>query len=811
MCTFTAMNFLNDLNDAQREAVECINGPVMIIAGAGSGKTRVLTYRIAHQIKQGADPFNILSLTFTNKAASEMKERIHELVGPEAGYLWMGTFHSVFSKILRFEHEKINYPSNFTIYDTEDSRNLLKDIIRSQNLDEKIYKPDQVQYRISSAKNSLLSADEYLSSTDLALEDKNANRPRLGEIYKMYENRCFKASAMDFDDLLFRTFLLLKDSPDALIKYQNKFKHILVDEFQDTNYLQYMILKKLAAKEENICVVGDDAQSIYAFRGANIQNILSFEKDYPDLRTFRLEQNYRSTQNIVNAANSLIVHNKKQLHKTVWTDNAAGEKIKLLRSLSDNEEGNLVAHTIFHEKMNLHRNNKDFAILYRTNAQSRSMEEALRKMNIPYRIYGGLSFYKRKEIKDLLAYFRLAINHRDEETLKRITNFPARAIGDTTIERIIVAADEQNCSLWEITENILSAPVQINGPTRTRIADFVMMIKSFAVAVKTQNAYDAANFIASKSGILKEYFSKDTPEQISRYENIQELLNAIKEFSVTSPLTPLQEERGESVRSDLTITESPDQPINLSPKTLDIFIQDIALLTDADEKDDGNSDRVSLMTIHAAKGLEFPHVFVVGLEENLFPSQFSLNSREELEEERRLFYVAVTRAEEKLTLTYAVSRFRWGQLTGCEPSRFVEEINPEFLDISYSMPPRMQNPEERVFQSNYRNYTTSNNRPKSNGTSTPKSTFEKKISTPAQPPAGFTKVLKGSADAVVSDFQGDELSALQVGMNVEHQRFGNGKVLQLDGKFPDTKATIFFQGQGQKQLLLKFAKLKIIG
>lgn len=792
--TFATMDYLKDLNEQQRLAVECTEGPVMIIAGAGSGKTRVLTCRIAHKIKQGADPFNILALTFTNKAAKEMKERIVEMTGPDSAYLWMGTFHSVFSRILRVEHDKLNYPSQFTIYDNEDSKNLLKDIIRGMNLDEKIYKPNIVLDRISAAKNSLLTAADYLENTEAAQSDRSSGRPRLGEIYLAYETRCFKAGAMDFDDLLFKTYQLLEQFPEALHKYQNKFKYLLIDEFQDTNFLQYIIMKKLAAQHENICVVGDDAQSIYAFRGANIQNILSFEKDYPDLNTFRLEQNYRSTETIVSAANSLIEHNVKQLPKTIWTSNAAGEKIKLLRALSDNEEGNLVAHGIFQEKMNLHRRNQDFAILYRTNAQSRALEEALRKLNIPYRIYGGLSFYKRKEIKDLLAYIRLAINPRDEEALKRVINFPARGIGDTTIERIIIAADQHKCSLWEVIENLSTIPVQLNGPTRQRINDFAIMIQSFGVTVKTQDAYEAAKFIAQKSGILKEYFSKETPEEISRYENIQELLNAIKEFT-------------EKPAAENTRQEPDAEPVS-EARTLDVFMQDIALLTDADDDKDQDQDRVSLMTIHAAKGLEFPHVFVTGMEENLFPSQFMLSSRDELEEERRLFYVAITRAKERLTLTYAVSRYRWGNLTGCELSRFVEEINPEFIErVSGSKPTRMHQ-EEPVFQNNFRNYKIENSSfyKKNQKPAAPKP----QSATPARPPAGFTAVKHSRPSSSDATFVGDDLNMLQVGMNVEHQKFGTGKVLQLEGKTPDVKATIFFPDQGQKQLLLKFAKLKIL-
>ena len=629
--------YLEELNEQQRAAVTHINGPVMIIAGAGSGKTRVLTYRIAHLMKSGIDPFNILALTFTNKASKAMRTRIEGIVSNEARNLWMGTFHAVFAKILRIEAEKLGYPSNFTIYDTDDAKSLMKDILREQGLDDKLYKPDVVLNRISAAKNNLYSWQEYQQNISFVSDDTSSGRPKIGLLFELYSKRCFKASGMDFDDLLYNMFLLLTKFPDVLHKYQHKFNYILVDEFQDTNYAQYMILKKLAAVNENICVVGDDAQSIYAFRGANIQNILSFERDYPDLKVYKLEQNYRSTQNIVNAANCVIAKNQHQLKKQVWTANDTGEKIQLLKALSDNEEGLMVANEIFETKVKRQWHNHDFAILYRTNAQSRSMEEALRKKNIPYRIYGGLSFYKRKEIKDLLAYFRLVINSQDDEALKRIINVPARGIGKTTIDKLIFSAGEREISIWNLLEDPAN-PAGFNSGTYARLQDFLSLIRSFRVKLKSVDAWDLASQIASTTGFLRELYEDKTPEGLSRYENVQELLNGIREFTETGrSITP---------QGDESINQDPDQL-----RTLDIYMQDIALLTDADDEQEKDTDVVSLMTIHAAKGLEFTAVHVVGLEENLFPSQMSLDSREDLEEERRLFYVAITRAEKKLTIS----------------------------------------------------------------------------------------------------------------------------------------------------------------
>jgi len=631
------MEYLNELNREQRAAVECTDGPVMIIAGAGSGKTRVLTYRVAHLINSGVDPFNILALTFTNKAAKEMRTRIENMVGAEAKNIWMGTFHSVFAKILRFEAPRIGYPSNFTIYDTADSKNLINAILKEEGLDDKTYKPSLVLSRISAAKTNLISANEYLKNDELFAEDRMSAKPKLGVIYKKYSDRMFKSGAMDFDDLLYWTNVVLRDFPDALNKYQNRFKYIMVDEYQDTNYAQYLIVKRLAAKFENICVVGDDAQSIYAFRGANIENILNFRKDYPDVKTYKLEQNYRSTKHIVGAANHVIEKNQDRLKKTVWTDNADGEPITVLRNLTDNEEGMSVARSIFETKMNEQALDKDFAILYRTNAQSRAIEEALRKMNLPYRIYGGQSFYQRKEIKDIIAYFRVVINPKDEEALKRIINYPARGIGKTTIDRLTVLANDWNKDIWTIMTDQVMVNSQFNSGTAQKLFDFCTMISSFQAQLKSADAYTLGSQIATSSGLVRDLYEDRTPEGVSRYDNLQELLNGLKEF--------VEDQPGE----DEVITEP-------QSKTLDAFTADISLLTDADtEKGPENQNKVTLMTVHASKGLEFPYIYIVGLEENLFPSQLSLSSRPELEEERRLFYVALTRAEKQVTLSYAIS------------------------------------------------------------------------------------------------------------------------------------------------------------
>ena len=759
---------LNQLNDVQQEAVKQIDGPIMVIAGAGSGKTRVLTFKVAYLIGNGVDPFNILALTFTNKAAREMKERITQLVGPAAKNVWMGTFHSIFARILRIEGHRLGYPSNYTIYDMDDAKRLVRNIIKENNLDEKQYAVNYVLNRISGAKINLISAEAYNANSEITNADAMGGKPHIGKIYTIYTKRLKKADAMDFDDLLFNTNILFRNFEDALYKYQQKFKYILVDEYQDTNYSQYLIIKKLAANNENICVVGDDAQSIYAFRGANIQNILNFKSDYPDHSVYKLEQNYRSTKTIVEAANGIIVNNKEQIKKKVWTQNEEGNKIKILKASTDGEEGTLVANAIFENKMNHQLSNKAFAILYRTNAQSRSMEEALRKLNINYKIFGGLSFYKRKEIKDLLAYFRIIINNKDEDALLRVINYPARGIGATTIQRLQIATGDTDKSLWEIVENLESFNLNTNAGTRGKINAFVTMIKSFSVQLDKKGAYDFAKSIAGQSGILKELYDDRTPEGISRYENIEELLNAIKEFAETE----LTEEEIEAREGNVT-------------KGLGEFMQDVALLTDADEKDKDKGDFVSLMTIHAAKGLEFSYIFVVGMEENLFPSIQSLQSRADLEEERRLFYVAITRAEKQLYLSHAENRYRWGNLTFCEPSRFVEEIDEKFID--------------QAKKATILNKPLGFNKPK------PKAN----INTPTNLKNKNLKKVS-SIQTSQAPFDPEIIEKLQNGMEVEHSRFGIGKVVNIEGEGSNKKATVFFNGVGQKQLLLKFAKLKIV-
>ncbi len=755
--------YLDGLNEPQKAAVLQTEGPVMIIAGAGSGKTRVLTYRIAHLIRKGVDPFNILALTFTNKAAREMRSRIEKVVGTEAHSLWMGTFHSIFAKILRIEAEKLGYPSNFTIYDSDDSKSLIKTILKEMGLDEKVYKPAMVLSRISSAKNNLITARQYSGSQDLTEADNSSGKPRISDVYLAYTERCFRAGAMDFDDLLVKTYELLSKFPEVLNRYQHKFHYVMVDEFQDTNQCQYAIIRKLAAMRENICVVGDDAQSIYAFRGATIRNILNFEKDYPDLKVFKLEQNYRSSSNIVNAASSIIRINKEQLHKEVWTSNPEGEKIRVMKLATDNEEGKFVAESIFEQKVREQLDHRQFAILYRTNAQSRALEEALRKMNIPYRIYGGMSFYQRKEIKDLIAYLRLVVNPNDEEAVKRIINYPARGIGKTTVDKLILAASQNKCSIWVVLENI--EKIQAFGSAIRKLADFRNMILSFRAMLPTHNAYDVAMHVARQSGVLKTLHDDRSVEGISRYENLVELLNGIKEFT-----------------EDDTREEA---------KSLDVYLQDIALLTDQDQDKNEDDDVVRLMTIHAAKGLEFANVFVVGLEENLFPSQMSLGSRQDLEEERRLFYVAATRAEKQLTLTFASSRFRFGTLTYAEPSRFIREIDPRYLHTdqvrsskqAFSLPNQKKSTPDLSFTPV--------------GKSMPSLLFNKKSDAPLR--------------QVDPNFQADDTSELKEGMLVDHQRFGPGKVLVVEGKDDSRKATIDFREAGIKQLILKYAKLKITG
>jgi DNA helicase-2/ATP-dependent DNA helicase PcrA len=747
------MDYLATLNPPQMEAVEKTDGPVMIIAGAGSGKTRVLTYRIAYLIhKKKVDPFQILSLTFTNKAASEMKQRIEKLIGLEARNTWMGTFHSVFAKILRVEAQKLGYPSNFTIYDTDDSKSLIRSIVREMKLDDKVYKANTVLSRISGAKNRLIGWETYINDPYITADDEAAMKPKMGAIYKVYQNRLFRSSAMDFDDLLFNTNVLFRDHPDVLYKYQQRFRYVMVDEFQDTNLSQYLITKKLAAVHQNICVVGDDAQSIYAFRGADIQNILNFEKDYPDLFVVKLEQNYRSTKNIVETANSIIAKNKSQLQKNVWTQNDSGDLIELMKASSDNEEGRMVATTIFEEKNNKQLTNNDFAILYRTNSQSRAMEEALRKSGIAYRIVGGLSFYQRKEIKDLMGYFRYVVNHEDEEAFKRVINYPKRGIGNTSVEKLLVGAYEHDISLWKVLTNSNSF---LSGRGANAVADFCTMITSFKMEVERKDAFEAATTIAKQSGLLRDLYEDKTIEGLNRYENVQELLNAIKEYV--------------------------DNPEN-EDKSLGAFLQEIALLTDEDQNKN-NQDSVTMMTVHSSKGLEFKYIFVVGMEEDLFPSQMMMQSREDLEEERRLFYVATTRAMEKLYFSYALTRYRYGRLLNCEPSRFLEEIDPTFIKVNKKLSSKLSSSFRDSEGS--QGFVGLKKKPAIRNTTT-------KLHDPGP------------------DFKPSNTNALQEGMKVEHPKFGFGKVNTIETEGTNRKAHIHFDHFGDKTLLLSFAKLRII-
>ena len=774
--------YIDQLNEAQREPVLQKDGPMIIIAGAGSGKTRVLTIRIAYLMHQGIDAFSILSLTFTNKAAREMKKRISDIVGAgEAKNLWMGTFHSVFARILRSEAEHLGYPSNFTIYDSQDSLRAISGIIKEMQLDRDVYKPKQVLSRISNFKNSLITVKAYFNDPELQEADAMSKKPRMGEIYQNYVDRCFKSGAMDFDDLLLKTNELLTRFPEVLAKYQNRFRYILVDEYQDTNHSQYLIVRALSDKFQNICVVGDDAQSIYAFRGANINNILNFQKDYEGVQTYRLEQNYRSTKNIVEAANTIIDKNKVKLDKVVWTANDFGPKIKVHRSLTDNEEGRFVASTIWERKMQNQLNNGAFAILYRTNAQSRAMEDALRKRDIPYRIYGGLSFYQRKEVKDVLCYLRLVINPKDEEALMRVINYPARGIGNTTIEKLTIAANHYKRSIFEVMQNIERIDLKLNAGTKQKLLDFVTMIQSFQAINENQDAFYVTDHVAKKTGLVQELKKDATPEGMGKIQNIEELLNGIKDF--TDGQKEVDGARG----------------------ALSEFMEDVALATDLD-KDTSDEDRVALMTIHLAKGLEFPHVFVVGMEEDLFPSAMSMSTRSELEEERRLFYVALTRAEHQAYLTYAQSRYRWGKLTDSEPSRFIEEIDSQYLE--YMTPP----------ENNYR-YKPMIDSDIFGDVDKSKLRLAKPIggTPPPNPSNNEVKAdinvrrLKpvstnaGSGSANLFD------NKLVAGNIVMHERFGKGQVVNLEGVGADKKAEIKFEVGGIKKLLLRFAKLDTIG
>ncbi len=769
-------NYLEQLNEAQRAPVLQKDGAMIVIAGAGSGKTRVLTFRIAYLMSQGVDPFNILSLTFTNKAAREMKKRISQIVGTsEAKNLWMGTFHSIFAKILRFEADKLGYPSNFTIYDTQDSQSVIRAVIKEMHLDKDVYKYKQVYSRISSYKNSLITVKAYFNNPELMEADAMAKMPRLGDIYKSYVDKCFKAGAMDFDDLLLKTNELLTRFPDVLARYQNRFRYILVDEYQDTNHSQYLIVRALSDKFQNICVVGDDAQSIYAFRGANINNILNFQKDYDEVKVFRLEQNYRSTKNIVNAANNIIEKNKTRLEKVVWTANDEGPKILVNRTMTDGDEGRFVASSIFENKMNHQLKDGDFAILYRTNAQSRAIEDALRKKDIPYRIYGGLSFYQRKEIKDVLAYLRLVLNPKDEEALKRVINYPARGIGETTMERLIVAANHYNRSIFEVMKNIDKIDLKINSGTKTKLQDFVTMVESFQVLNSGYDVFTITEHVSKKTGLLQELKKDGTPEGIARIENIEELLNGMRDFV---------EEQKEIADATGSLSE---------------FMEDVALATDLDN-DKGDGDRVALMTVHLAKGLEFPYVYIVGMEEDLFPSGMSMNTRSELEEERRLFYVALTRAEKQAYLTYTQSRYRWGKLIDAEPSRFIEEIDESFLEY---LTPITENRYKPLLDADIFDEVDHS-----------KLRLQKPIAGKA--PMGPTEAqlrklrrLKPVTSDTDKNFNAEDAN-LNVGTIVEHVRFGKGKILKIEGIGADTKAEIDFENGGLKKLLLRFAKLKVI-
>lgn len=780
-------DYLNGLNERQKEAVLHINGPIMIIAGAGSGKTKVLTTRIAHLMASGVDAFNILALTFTNKAAKEMKERVEHILGNnEARNLYIGTFHSVFARILRAEAHRIGYPNNFTIYDTDDAKSVVKTVVNEMQLDDKLYKPATVYNRISAAKNALVTPIDYANDYYVQQEDIRSNRPAMAKIYDAYSKRCFKNGAMDFDDLLLKFYELLKTFPDALSKYQHKFKFILIDEYQDTNPAQYEIIKLLGAMHENVCVVGDDAQSIYSFRGATIQNILQFQKDYDEVKVVKLEQNYRSTQNIINVANDVISKNKGQIPKVLFTENAQGEKIKIVKTMSDNEEGKYVADTIQEQKLRNHFLNKDFAILYRTNAQSRAFEEALRRMAIPYTIYGGISFYQRKEIKDLVAYLRIIINSRDEEALKRIINYPARGIGKTTVDKIILLANTHNMTMWEVLEN--ASQFGFRSGTLDVINDFVTMIKSFSSMLEKNNAYEVAFHVGKQTNLVKELFNDKSTEGLQRYENIQELLNSIKEW-VESP----DNEDGEVV-----------------DKSLGAYLQQITLLTDADEKDP-DADTVKLMTIHAAKGLEFSCVFAAGLEEMLFPNAMSINTREELEEERRLFYVVITRAKKKLWITYANTRYKFGSLVQNEPSRFIEELPEAYLDRSYAgggtRLSSSWNYGSSAFERMNGTWGSGNNAvadaerkygpPPSKKTSTP-SYLSPKVESKTKehtPTPGFTP---------------SDISELEVGKRVEHQKFGFGEIIKMEGASHNPMALIKFDVNGEKKILLNYARLRVV-
>jgi DNA helicase-2/ATP-dependent DNA helicase PcrA len=750
-------DYLSQLNDSQKLPTTHKNGPIMVIAGAGSGKTRVLTYRIAYLMERGVDPFSILSLTFTNKAAREMKSRISQIVGEsKSKNLWMGTFHSIFARILRSESELLGYSSNFTIYDTQDSDRLIATIIKELKLDKDLYKYKNIRSRISSLKNNLVTVKAYLSNPELVQQDNESRRPMFGKVYQTYVNRCFKASAMDFDDLLLKTNELLNRFPEVLAKYQERFKYIHVDEYQDTNHSQYLIVKALADKYENLCVVGDDAQSIYGFRGANIENILSFQKDYSNSTIYRLEQNYRSTKNIVNAANSVINYNINKLEKEVWTDNESGEKIEINQSITDSEEGRFVSSSILENKNKCQLDNDSFAVLYRTNAQSRSIEDALRRKNISYQVYGGLSFYQRKEIKDILAYLRVIVNPNDEESIKRIINYPTRGIGQTTMDKLLIYANEKNISLFETLKNLSSDEIKINSGTKNKLNQFFLLIKSFQLLNESLNAFEIAEEVLKRIGIINVLKLDGTPESISRIENIEELINGIKDF----------------IEGEKEVVDS--------KATLSDFLEDVALASELDKNINDYQKKVSLMTIHLAKGLEFNHVYIVGLEEDLFPSAMSSTTRADLEEERRLFYVALTRAKKKVTITYAKTRYRWGKLNDCEPSRFIKEIDKTYTN--YNLANSITGSLNNLMENNSIRFRK------------PKNKIQ-------------LKKIKNNLSS--STFKSNYID-IKKGDHIIHDRFGKGKVIETEGEGADKKAKVKFGSSGVKRILLKFAKYKLI-
>lgn len=768
-------NYLDELNESQREAVTYVDGPSLVIAGAGSGKTRVLTYKIAHLLEMGYTPWSILALTFTNKAAREMKERIARQVGERARYLWMGTFHSLFSRILRMEASMIGFTPNFTIYDSSDSKSLLKSIIKEMQLDDKTYKPGVVQSRISNAKNHLILPDAYASNAEINRADMDAKMPAIRDIYRRYWERCRQSDAMDFDDLLVYTYVLFRDFPAVRLKYASQFQYVLVDEYQDTNHAQHAIVLQLTQEHQKVCVVGDDAQSIYSFRGANIDNILKFTKIYQNAKLFKLEQNYRSTQMIVSAANSLIEKNSEQIRKAVFSEKMKGEPIEVFNAYSDVEEGEIVGNKIIQLHCKQDYSYNDFAVLYRTNAQSRIFEEVLRKKSIPYKIYGGLSFYQRKEVKDVISYFRLAVNPHDEEAFKRVLNYPARGIGDTTLNKIVVAANVHGVSLWKVVQEPLSYGLNINKGTHAKLQGFVELIEGFIKDAQEKNAYEVGNAIVRMSGIMSEMYQDHSPENLSRRENIEELVNGMHDFCTTR-----QEEGDEHI-------------------LLTDYLAEVSLLTDQDNENEADGSKVTLMTIHSAKGLEFKNVFVVGLEENLFPSPMSLDSLRGLEEERRLFYVAITRAEEHCFLSFAKSRFKFGKTEFSNPSRFLKDIDICYLrmpqEAVYARQIEQGASQFRVGVSEYANRYAKPERPK----------------VELIRPAVSRHLTKVSSTASSPSTSGSQATGLQVGNVIEHERFGVGKVVKIEGVGDNCKATVEFQHAGVKQLLLRFARFKVIG